>query len=48
MAQDIGPDRLYVLRRYVAAAIDEGVGPGGLREEDRGARAGAVGDQVLV
>ena len=38
VAQDIVPDALDVLRRDIAAAVEEGVGARGERERNRGAR----------
>ena len=45
VAQHIGADALHVLRRDVAAAVQERVRARGEREINRGARRGAVANQ---
>src|SRR5262249_47508750 len=45
VAQHVGTDRLHVLRRDVAAALEEGVRLGGEGEVERRARRGAVLDE---
>ena len=47
VAQDIGADALDVLRRDVAAAVQERVGARGQREVNRGARRSAVTNQAF-
>src|SRR5690349_22473914 len=45
VAQHVRPDRLHVLRRHVAAPLQERMRLGGERQVERGARRGAVLDQ---
>ena len=42
VAQNIRPDAFDILRRDIAAAVQEGVGAGGKREVNRGARRSAI------
>src|ERR1022692_3234245 len=46
VAEHVDPDGLDVLGRHIAAVPQERVRPSRLVEEDRGARAGAEGDEV--
>ena len=47
MAQHVGREFLHVLRRDVAAAVEERRGARGQRQIDRGARRGAVLDVAV-